>query len=223
MHSLRYAPSVRFNALMQHTGHTSDTFKFHVQKLLKLGYIAKLDSSGYALTTSGKEFANVLDESDGRPKKQPKLSVLIVAARQEPTGGRQFLLQQRLRNPYYGFWNEITDAVRWGESFEQAAARVLLRQTGLGADFTVRGMRRIRDYGSTPRGLLEDKLFVIVEATNIRGEQHNEYAGGTNAWLTLEELRRQEKYFPSTLEIIESLQSGQFYAARDLQYTPEEY
>ena len=44
LHSLRYAESERFNSLMHPTDQTSDTFKFHLRKLVKLGYVAKLES-----------------------------------------------------------------------------------------------------------------------------------------------------------------------------------
>lgn len=224
LHSLRYAEAERFNALMHPTGHTSDTFKFHLQKLIKLGFVVKLESGiGYQLTASGKEFANILDESKRTPKKQPKLSVLIVASRRAEYGELEYLLQKRSRNPHYGFWGEITDAVHWGESFEKTASRVLLRQTGLIAGFTVRSMRRIRDFSANTEELLEDKLFVVVETITISGELSNNYTGGTNAWMTLASLLKQDKYFASTPEIIQELKTGWPYFAQDISYDEEAY
>lgn len=222
LHSLRYAQTARFNTLMKPTEHTSDTFKFHVHKLMKIGYVTKLEQGGYQLTTVGKEFANNLDEPLGISKKQPKLSVLIVAAHPSEDTQKKYLFQERARNPHYGFWGEITDAVRWGESFEDTAARVLKHQTGLEADFTVQTIRRIRDYSAEQNALLEDKLFVIVEASNIRGELCNTYPGGTNAWITTDKLT-QQKHFATSLAIIEELSKKKVYTAQDITYKDGEY
>jgi DNA-binding HxlR family transcriptional regulator len=223
LHSLRYSPSARFNELMRPTAHTSDTFKFHLRKLMKLDYVHKTTAGDYQLTPKGKEFANNLDEQQRAEQKQPKLSVLIVASRQTVTDQTQYLLQKRARQPFLGYWNEITGPVRWGWTFEEAAQKVFTRQTGMQADFAVHGMRRIRDYSAELGTLLEDKLFVIAEATNITGELSNDYAGGTNAWLTLDELQREPKYFASTPQIIESCRRGDLYTAQDLHYRAEEY
>lgn len=223
LHSLRYTPAERFSVLMKPTGQTSDTFKFHVRKLIKLGYVKKIESGEYLLTAAGKEYANNLDESRRSPLKQPKLSVLIVAPRQTDDGKTVYLLQRRTRNPFYGYWGEITGPVRWGESFEEAAGKVLLKQAGMQADFKVNSARRIRDYNANTKDLLEDKLFVIVEATNLVGELKNDYAGGMNAWLSLENLLEQDKYFASTPEIIKSFGDGDFCVVQDITYTPEEY
>lgn len=223
LHSLRYAPAERFSVLMKPTGQTSDTFKFHVRKLIKLGYVEKLDRGEYVLTAAGKEYANNLDEPRRLPLRQPKLSVLIVTPRRTDDGKTLYLLQKRMRNPFYGYWGEITGPVRWGESFDEAAKKVLLKQTGLCAGFQVRSMRRIRDYEAKTGRLLEDKLFVIVEALNLVGELKNDYAGGMNAWLSLENLLEQDKYFESTLKIIKSFDNGDIYTAQDITYESEEY
>ena len=223
LHSLRYNQSERFNTLMRHTGHTSDTFKFHLQKLVKLGYLIKLSSGAYQLTTLGKEFANSLDEPKRIIKKQPIVSVLAVVHKKNSDGTTVYLVQKRARNPFYGYWGEIHGRSVWGESFEATASHQLKRQAGLEATFTVRAFRRVRDYTADDKTLLEDKLFVIVEATHVSGELNNSYSGGTNAWLTLPELRDQEKVFASTLAIIEELDGNTFYRAHDIVYDQEDY
>src|SRR5688500_20328938 len=80
LHSLRYAESERFNALMHPTNHTSDTFKFHLRKLMKLGYIDKLENGKYQLTPQGKEYANSLNEQERGIEKKTKASILTNGA-----------------------------------------------------------------------------------------------------------------------------------------------
>ena len=58
--------------------------------------------------------------------------------------------------------------MRWGEAFEEAAGRELAKQTGLTADFAARLFYRQRDYETTSDALLEDKLFVVLEAVNVQ-------------------------------------------------------
>lgn len=221
--TLRYSESARFSDLMRPTGLESDSFKFYLRDLVKRGYVEKLETGSYRLTKRGKEFANSLDEPNRTVQKQPKLSVLIVALKESADGKKLVLMQKRARNPYFGFWSEIHGRAQWGEQFEETAARQLMRQTGLSADFQVRSFRRVRDYHSAEGTLLEDKLFVIVLATNISGELTNSYSGGLNAWMTLEELQSNEKVFPSTLSTIAVANDSPPYTAEDYVYSPEEY
>lgn len=223
LHSLRYAKAERFNALMRPTNHTSDTFKFHLRKLVKLGYVAKLDNGAYQLTVLGKEYANSLNEKQRAVEKQPKISILMVIADKNDVGEAVYLLQKRLRNPFYGYWSEIHGRAEWGESFETTAQRQLKRQTGLEAEVMVHSFRRVRDHAANDERLLEDKLFVILKATKVSGELTNDYDGGTNAWLTLEELGQQDKVFATTLALIDNIDNDEFYTAQDLTYQPEDY
>jgi ADP-ribose pyrophosphatase YjhB (NUDIX family)/predicted transcriptional regulator len=223
LHSLRYAESERFNALMHPTNLTSDTFKFHLRKLVKLGYVAKLEDGKYQLTALGKEYANGLNEQQRTTEKQPKVSILMVIAKTNDDDETVYLLQKRSRNPFYGYWSEVHGRAEWEESFEATAKRQLKRQAGLDAEFAVHSFRRVRDYDADSEGLLEDKLFIILEASKVSGELANDYSGGTNEWLTLEELRKQDKVFASTVNIIESLHNGEFYTAQNLTYDPGDY
>lgn len=223
LHLLRYSEAERFNALMRPTDHTSDTFKFHLRKLVRLGYVAKLENGQYHLTLHGKEYANNLNEPLGITEKQPKVSVLLVIAEPGADGSTLYLVQKRARNPFYGYWGEIHGRTKWGESFEETAKRQLKRQAGLDATFAVHNFRRIRDYAAEDKQLLEDKLFVILKATSVTGELTNCYSGGANAWMTAEELRKQDKVFTSTLSIIEEAGSNTFYQAQDLMYSHKDY
>jgi len=113
--------------------------------------------------------------------------------------------------------------VRWGESFEAAAGREFKKQTGLTAKYTVKGFFRKTDYTIDPTELLEDKLFVVIEASNVHGTLANAWPNGFNAWLTLDELRLEEKIFGSTYTLIEMIERGTYYQAQEAHYLPSEY
>ncbi|EDK72338.1 NUDIX hydrolase [candidate division TM7 genomosp. GTL1] len=219
LYDLRRVESARFSELMKPSKLESDVFKFHIKKLLKFGYIQKFDER-YVLTPAGKEFANNLDHVRRVVQKQPKLSVLIVVGRTSDSGEPEFLFHQRKRHPYFDFWGFLSGPVQWGEAAAVTAARELKKQTGLEADFTVHAFYRQRDY-LDPDGLVEDKLFIVARANNIRGEPDIAWSGGISSWMTPAECKQQEKYFASTEEVLD-LKKGD-YTSRDLLYNTKQY
>lgn len=178
LYGLRHTETARFSDLMRRTDLTSDEFKFHVKKLVRLGYLEKTPAGHYTLTVLGKEFSNNLDDAKRTVQKQPKLSVLLIVPKLcDEAEPQQYLFQQRKRNPYFGFWSCIGGPVQWGDEVEAAASRELTKQTGLHADFNVRLFYRQRDYAKESETLLEDKLFVALEAANVSGELTNTWHG----------------------------------------------
>jgi len=222
LRTLRHAPAARYSELLRPTGLESDAFKFHLRKLVRQNYVYKSESGAYELTPSGKEFANNLSKTDRAVQKQPKLSVVIVAMR-ETDGTTEYLFQQRLRNPFYDFWGCLSGPVQWGESFELAARREFEKQTGLTAQYTVRSFYRETDRALETDVLLEDKLYVIVIATDVQGEIANTWQKGFNTWMTLAELQGKAKYFASTSEFIQMLTPGTHHRAREAHYADAEY
>lgn len=221
LYSLRHAEAVRFADLMRPTSLTSDSFKFYLHRLVASGWVAKRPGGDYHLTPAGKELANDLDDPARARQKQPKLSVVIIAERR--TGGTtEYLLQRRLRQPYFGRWGLLSGPVAWGESFEQAAGRELLKQTGLSASYAVRCFARVADV--SPEGaLLEDKLFVVVVTSELSGERLQAWPGGEARWLSLTALEAQADYFPETQRLIEAAASGQPYLTITLQQALSDY
>ena len=220
--SLRKMEGSRFSELMRPTGLTSDNFKFYLRNLVKLGWIEKDTTGNYALTPGGKELANNLDETRQTVQRQPKISVLVVASRQRTDGETEYLLQRRLRHPYYGFWGLISGPVQWGESFEETAEAELYKQTGLVAKCAVRSFCRSSDYDMDDE-LLEDKLFAIMLAQGVRGEISTPWGGGKSQWMTLAKLLTQDKYFPLTADQIRLAEKGVTYTAAKPRYALAEY
>lgn len=222
LHSLRYAESERFNSLMHPTDQTSDTFKFHLRKLVKLGYVTKLENGKYQLTTNGKEYANVLDEKKRLPKKQPKLAVMLLVTRQN-NNKTEYLLYKRKVNPFYGYWTAMTDAVLWGETFEAAALKRLKKHAGYEADFSINSIVRIRNNIDDGHEPAEDILFAVMQASTLCGTPHKEYAGGVPEWLTLTELLEKQHYFPSLVSIIKNAEGKKQTLEIDAMYGKEDF
>ena len=220
LRELLFHPSVNFSGLQKMTGMESDHFAFHLQKLVDLGLVEKLSRGIYALTPKGKEYANKLDTDNNTIERQPKVAVILVIERQHK-GERQFLFQERLKQPYYGFWGCPTGKVRWGETIPETAARELLEETGLSADYRVAGVYHELVYAQETGEQLEDKIFFVVHCTKPKGEMTENFEGGHNAWMTREEALKQPKIFTSFDIEIDIIDSDEVFVDRRVEYTKE--
>jgi len=217
---LLLSPGAGFAELQKSTDLTSDHFNFHIKKLVETGYVEKKDNGHYVLSRAGKEYANRMDTDDNVIEKQPKISVALIVENNEG----KFLAQERLKQPYYGFWGRLTGKIRWGETMLEAAARELMEEAGLTADLRVGGFYHKMDYDKDSGDLLEDKIFVLIHGTNPKGELIVEDEGHRNEWLSHEEFAQKEKSFQSVPEIT-ALATGKNvgYYEKKYEYTQDEY
>lgn len=196
LRELLFKPHSGYAELQKKTGLESDHFKFHLKKVVELGYVEKNQTGKYQLTMKGKEHANKLDTDTNTIERQPKVSVLICGWRTRSGSGEpEFLLQERLKNPYFGYIAYIGGKMRWGETIFEAAARELMEETGLEADLTYLGVYHKMDYEKESGEMLEDKIFLRVAASNFRGEYIERFEGGRNLWMTIEEIKQHGKVF----------------------------
>ena len=114
LRELLFLPATNFTDLQKVSGLESDHVKFHIKRLVELGYVEK-NGARYLLSIKGKEYANKLDTDAGVIERQPKVAVLLVVER-EHHGTKEYLLQERRKHPYFGYWGAPTGKVRWGES-----------------------------------------------------------------------------------------------------------
>ncbi len=219
---LLFSPEANFAQIQKTTDLTSDHFNFHIKKLIDEGYVEKTSRS-YRLSTKGKEYANRMDTDENAIERQPKVSVAITLERRSPQGEREFLFQQRKKNPYYDFWGRVGGKVRWGETIIEAAKRELKEETGLDAAFEYRLLYHKRDFDKKSGRLLEDKIFLCVYATDYSGDLVEEFEGGVNRWMTDAEFHRQPKRFVSVDDFMDLIDKGVGFMERDFYYDESEY
>lgn len=183
LRELLFHPDANFATLQKPTGLDSDHFKFHINRLVELGYVDKVKAGTYRLSTKGKEYANKLDTDANTMERQTKTAVLLFVVRGEGND-TEVLIQQRLKNPFYGFWCRPSGKVRWGEIIIDAAKRELEEETGLIAkSVDIRGMYHKIDYRKEDNELLEDKIFYVAWCTDISGVLKESFEGGKNKWM----------------------------------------
>jgi 8-oxo-dGTP pyrophosphatase MutT (NUDIX family) len=150
---------------------------------------------------NGKEYANRIDTSNTQIEKQPKISVLIIPEI-EIDGVSKLAVQQRLKEPYYGFQGFITGKIRYGETVFQAAARELKEEMDLEAEFEY--LYTLHEMVYDKEGnMLEDKFFHVVHAVNVAGQLIEQTKDGKNSWVTVEEFYAMEKKYHNEVEILE--------------------
>lgn len=221
LHSLLFADRARFSSLNP-GGVSNDHFTFHLRQLQRMGLVEKDVESQYRLTQRGKEFANRIAPEQSALTRQAKIGVSVVAIRKQGRQ-RQYLVQQRLKHPYFGFYGFITDPIRWGETVVKAAERELLREAGLRGMFRVAGVEHRLDYLSDGK-LQEDKFFYVVAAEQVVGDLRQPKTGGRNQWLTAAEILKLPKQFHGLAETLKAVNgSGVTFTETRSQYHREDY
>ena len=195
---LLFCPGSRFCELNK-VDVTSDHFNFHVQKLVKLGLIAKTGRK-YYLTIEGKEFAGRIDTDLLKLEKQAKVAVAIHAIR-ENNGVTEYLIHHRLKEPFYGWYGSHSGKIHWGETPEEAAAREFFEESGLTGELTLKGVIHHRDYDKEGR-LLDDKFLWVYRVDNTQGELRERVEEGENIWMTEKEIRKIKYVFASFDEMV---------------------
>lgn len=209
LRELLFMPEANFAALQKATGLESDHAKFHIKRLVELGYVKK-DGKSYSLSVAGKEYANKLDTEAGVIERQPKVAVMLIVER-EVDGEKQYLLQERLKHPYYGYWGPPTGKVRWGESIVDCAARELTEETGLSGQFVYHGINHERVIHEDTGEIVEDKIFHLMFCRESSGTLMENFEGGRNAWRSLAEMASETKKYKSfDQEMAAGIAGGEF-------------
>lgn len=193
LRDLLFKPEARFSQLQKVVTLESDHFKFHVNRLLEMGYIAKSNTGTYFLTPKGKEYANKLDTAQNVIERQPKSAVIIVLKNDMS----EVLVQERLKHPYFGFWGYPGGKIRWGETIIEAAVRELHEETNLEALLSYRGVYHEHVKSAETGELLEDKIFHIIGARAPEGILKELFEGGRSTWVDLKKLASIKKKYAS--------------------------
>ena len=223
LRTLRHAEQARYSELMRPLNIESDSFKFHIRKLLKHGMIEKNDAGKYQLTISGKVFANSLDKNSKTFRRQPKVSLLMVVQSTNDEGQHVYLVQRRLRNPHWGFQGFLSGPLLWGDDAAAAADNELHKQSSLTANFETSGFIRQRDYRTFSSDVLEDVLFQIMVATVPYQDLDNSYTRGQNSWMNYEQLASAPNIFELTTKVIDTLKTRTTYLEIDINRDPADF
>ena len=201
LRELLFNPAARFSEL-NIKGLSNDHFSYHINTLIDLGYVKK-EEKGYSLTNNGKEFANRMDTDQAQLEKQPKVAVMIIAYKYVK-GTKYLLMQERTKEPFYGYRGFITGKIRFGEKIQEAARRELMEETGLDCkDITLKCIYHDHVITAEDGKLMEDKIFFVTVAKDPTGEPANTESG-RHSWVTEDDYWKTEKKYYNEDSIYES-------------------
>jgi 8-oxo-dGTP pyrophosphatase MutT (NUDIX family) len=183
---------------------TNDHFSFHLKHLLQEGLIIKKNGL-YSLSDEGKEFANRMDTDALKIERQAKLAIAIHAIRYH-NNVKEYLIHQRLKEPFYGWHGSHSGKIRWGETPLIAAKREFLEETGLSGNFKLKAIAHYHHFHKDGR-LLEDKYFWVYKVTNLKGKLKKEVPEGKNIWMNEKEFRKHKNVFATYDEMDEEMNS----------------
>lgn len=187
----------RYSEIKPKKSMENNQFDFHLDQLIKGGYIKKSDKS-YSLTSFGKEYANRMDTDRVLVAPQAKVSVLISPVRK----GNEYLIYTRLKQPFYGCQGFMSGKVQYGEKVIDAAKRELKEESGLIGRPKIFSIRHFLVLDKNTGNLVEDKIMFYCVAINPTGKirPHNE---GKYEWVKEENL---PKYVTNHFESYKAFQ-----------------
>lgn len=220
LRELLFQPSANYAVLQKQTGLTSDHFNFHISRLVDIGLVQKTQRGVYSLTSKGKEYANRLDTDNNTVERQPKSAVLL-GIESNNRSKTEFIFQQRLKNPYFGFWGLPSGKIRWGETIVQAAEREAMEETGLKCQWRIAGVYHEIVIQKESGEMLEDKIFYVVHGTQAQGTLQSDFEGGHNEWLTRDTASAKEKVFDSFQIELDIIHSDEWLVERTTSYSQD--
>jgi ADP-ribose pyrophosphatase YjhB (NUDIX family)/predicted transcriptional regulator len=167
-------------------GVENDLFNYHLQYLVKRGWVEKQDDK-YAITQDGKRYAANMD-ARGVIQNLFKASVALYIF-----AGDKILLQRRTRHPFFGDVTSIAGKIHLGERAEDAAARKLAEEAGLTANFRLYGVHR-KTRRDSNNEVIEDTIYHICGTHKIlSGELVSKNEFGENFWDTIGNAKKYAK------------------------------
>lgn len=203
LRELLFKPSARFRDLKK-VDITNDHFTFHLKRLVTDGLVIK-QKGLYSLTDEGKEFANRMDTEALQIERQAKLAVAIHAIRYK-NGVKEYLIHQRLKEPFYGWYGSHSGKIRWGENPLNTAKREFLEETGLTGEFKLKAVVHYHHFHKDGR-LLEDKYFWVFRVYKAKGKLRQKVPEGKNIWMNEKTFKKLGNVFATYDEMEEVTKS----------------
>lgn len=187
-------------ASLNQLGLSNDHFTFHIKKLVEDGLVEK-QGKLYFLTQKGKEISSKLDIEFLKFERQGGPSV-IVTTKKIIDGKPHYLVHQRLKEPFWGYYGFVNGKIRFGELTIDAAKREFLEETGLTGEPKMLGVYH-RITGPTENNIKLDNFFFLYLMTNPQGEVINTREG-SNHWKTADDIKKL-KLIPGVEEAVETV------------------
>lgn len=198
--TLLFNPVARFSDL-NISGLTNDHFTFHINQLVKNGYVKKV-TGGYELAPKGLELSGRIDITTSQLVTQPKLGVAICLF-----NGDRVLLNRRLKQQSIGQVGLHTEKVRMGEKLIDTVQRCIKKEIG-DIKFQSRFIGISHAQFDTNSELWLDVVLACFRCEYISGEILPGTDEGENLWIEIDKLDKVENLMQGIKDTVQSIQSG---------------
>lgn len=181
---------MRYSQLQKDFDISNDLFNYHLQFLVKKGFLLK-NKNNYSLSSLGIKLVADFNVSDiGVSNHLFKFNVILILIRRNKKN-IEVLSQLRKSNPSYGKVGVPGGVIRKSESVLLAAKRKLKVETGLDCDsFRIVGMERRILYKDNQ--LFSDIIFPIVYSDKYSGVLLADSEFGNNMWIPINKAIKNE-------------------------------
>ena len=187
LNKLLFAQSLRYSDLKIDPEMENNTFQFHLDKVVLMGYVAK-DDDGYALTMQGKKIANFIKTEHNQMVDVRKVSACLYCVRDNDLG-KETLIYTRLKHQFYGKQGFPTGKIDHGEVFTDAAKRELYEETKLVGEPELFQIVHYLVSDEQSGELLDDKLFFYYLFRNPSGKLKGSKEGDYK-WVPMNEIEK---------------------------------
>lgn len=189
----------------------NDLFNYHLQFLVKKGFIEKVGNGGYKLSETGVKHVADPILSDSKVITSLFKSNVITIVSRVVDGKIEILNQLRKSNPSYGKIGVMGGVIWKGEDTLVAAARKLKQETGLEAeDFKLVAIERRIMYVNDE--LFSDLFFPIAYSNTVTGGKLISTEFGENMWVPIDEAIQNESDPFDSIEtittVLEAIKNG---------------
>lgn len=198
LNKLLFATQLRHSELKFDPTIENNTFKFHLDKVIKDGYVQKNEKGYYSLTVEGKKLATHIDTDKNTIVGRRKVSVHLYCLK-ENAGSYFTLFYTRLKHPFYGKQGFPAGKVQEGEKFQDAAKRELKEETNLTGNPVLFHISHYLVKDKTTNNLLDDKIFLDFFIKNPEGDLMGSNEGDYK-WIPTNDLR---KYILNPFDTVE--------------------
>jgi hypothetical protein len=185
-------------------GTESNAFTYHLNVLLKEGFVEKL-GGGYVLTAMGKMLGINSHLSPKEWLSQAHSVVFILVEHTE----KGWLVRRRKAQPMYGYLGFLHFEPVAEEATISTAKKILMNKVGIGATFEPKGFGYARFFKENE--LQSFTSYVVLMAKDISGDITIQTETGHNYWASIDEIKKDKNLLPTVLPILENVKSGSIF------------